>query len=184
MQLTAKGGPLENDNSQTMMIGEINQEDELVKQTLSKLGPAVVQPGALFALMESEPKDLVRVRDAIRSCPTLTARVLGVINSAAFGISRQISSIERAVTLLGPNRARAVAMAYGLRMLTESSSLPKEIADSLWANSLQKAIAARKFCELTDPQQADDAYSMALIQDIGRTLVWFAFLPGLLAGVP
>ncbi|HAI13823.1 MAG TPA: hypothetical protein DCM28_19105 [Phycisphaerales bacterium] len=171
MQLTAKGGPLENDNSQTMMIGEINQEDELVKQTLSKLGPAVVQPGALFALMESEPKDLVRVRDAIRSCPTLTARVLGVINSAAFGISRQISSIERAVTLLGPNRARAVAMAYGLRMLTESSSLPKEIADSLWANSLQKAIAARKFCELTDPQQADDAYSMALIQDIGLPML-------------
>lgn len=171
MQFPAKGGPLINDNTQTLMFSAINQEDELVQQTLSRLGPAVVQPGALFALMESDPKDLTRVRDAIRSCPTLTARVLGVINSAAFGVSRQISSVERAVTLLGPNRARAVAMAYGLRMLTESSSLPREIADSLWANSLQKAIAARKFCELTDPQQADDAYSMALIQDIGLPML-------------
>ena len=153
------------------MIGAIDQEDEMVRQTLSKLGPAVVQPGALFALMESDPKDLAKVRDAIRSCPTLTARVLGVINSAAFGISRQISSIERAVTLLGPNRARAVAMAYGLRMLTESSSLPRDIADSLWANSLQKAIAARKFCEINEPKDADDAYSVALIQDIGLPML-------------
>ena len=153
------------------MIGAIDQEDEMVRQTLSKLGPAVVQPGALFALMESDPKDSAKVRDAIRSCPTLTARVLGVINSAAFGISRQISSIERAVTLLGPNRARAVAMAYGLRMLTESSSLPRDIADSLWANSLQKAIAARKFCEINEPKDADDAYSVALIQDIGLPML-------------
>ncbi|MFG0250438.1 MAG: HDOD domain-containing protein, partial [Phycisphaeraceae bacterium JB051] len=123
MQLSAKGGPLDNENTQTMMLSAIDQEDELVRQTLTRLGPAMVQSGALFALMESDPKDLVRVRDAIRSCPTLTARVLGVINSAAFGVSRQISSVERAVTLLGPNRARAVAMAYGLRMLTESSAL-------------------------------------------------------------
>ncbi len=171
MQLSAKGGPLDNENTQTMMLSAIDQEDELVRQTLSRLGPAMVQSGALFALMESDPKDLVRVRDAIRSCPTLTARVLGVINSAAFGVSRQISSVERAVTLLGPNRARAVAMAYGLRMITESSSLPRDIADSLWANSLQKAIAARKFCELTEPQEADDAYSMALIQDIGLPML-------------
>jgi len=153
------------------MLGAINQEDELVRQTLAQLGPAVIQPGALFALMESDATDIARVRDAISSCPTLTARVLGVINSAAFGISRQISSIERAVALLGPSRARSVAMAYGLRMLTESASLPKEIADSIWANSLQKAIAARKFCELNDPEQADDAYCLALIQDIGLPML-------------
>ncbi|MCC6579084.1 MAG: diguanylate cyclase [Phycisphaeraceae bacterium] len=149
----------------------IDTSNEMIRRTLAKLGPALVRPSSLFSLMEADPRDVAKVTASIRHCPVLAARVLGIINSAAFGISRQITSIDRAVALLGPSRARAIALAYGLRLLTDRSGLPKREVDSLWANSIQKAVAAKKFCEVVEPNLADEAYSLGLIQDIGLPML-------------
>lgn len=149
---------------------------ELISQTLANLGPAVVRHSALIALLESGP-EVDGVVDAIRQCPILCARVLSVINSAAFGLPREITSIQRAVALLGPSRTRSIAMAYGLRTITERLGIPRDVADVLWTSSLAKAAAAQKFCEIVDPEQADNAYSMALIQDVGLPMLMAVDLP-------
>lgn len=149
----------------------ITKSRELVRQTLLKIGPAVVRPSCILNLMESDPQDLEKIVNLLRQSPILSARVLGVVNSAAFGISKQVVSIERATALLGPSRTRAIALAYGLRAITERSGLPPAIANNLWANSLQKAVAARKFCEIVGPEHADSAYSLGLIQDIGLPML-------------
>jgi diguanylate cyclase (GGDEF)-like protein len=141
-----------------------------IRQTLSRLGPATVSPGALMTLLEAG-QSVEEVTAAIRQCGTLSARVISVINSAAYGLSREVTSLQRAVSLLGPSRARSIAMAYGLRTITERLGIPRDIADVLWAGSLAKAAAAQKFCEQIDPEQAETAYSLALIQDIGLPML-------------
>jgi|GEM_PF-1109849 len=150
---------------------DMSKRDDVVRETLLRIGPAVVRPSCIFALMEVNPRDVEAVLEIIKRSPGLTARVLSVINSAAFGMARQITSIDRAVHLLGSTRARAIALAYGLRIITERSGLPREATDLIWANSLQKAIAARMFCEVADPQYAESAYSLGLIQDIGLSML-------------
>ncbi len=174
---TTGESPLVINTCETTLGQAIDPSNELVRKTLAKLGPALVQPSAIFALMDTDPKEMKAVKQAICHCPTLTARVMGVINSAAFGICRQITSIDRAIQLLGPSRARSIALAYGLRILTERSNLPREIGDVIWANSIQKAIAAKKFCEATDSSLANEAYSLALVQDIGLPMLISADLP-------
>jgi len=146
-----------------------------IRQTLSKLGPATVSPGALFALLDAG-QSAEDVTAAISQCGTLSARVLSVINSAAYGLPREVTTIQRAVALLGPSRARTIAMAYGMRTITERAGIPRDIADALWGSSLTKAAAAQKFCELVDPEQADSAYCMALMQDIGLPMLMAADL--------
>lgn len=141
--------------------------NELARQTLRRLGPLSVSGNGLIMLLEAEPRDADAIIKAIKLCPLLSARLLAVINSAAYGMAKQINNIERAVALLGPRKARMVAMAYGLRVLTEDTQLPRDLVDLYWCNSLRKACAARKICELHAPDHADAAYCSGLIQDIG-----------------
>ena len=145
--------------------------DTLVRQTLDRLGSATVCAGALVRLMTTDPRDVEAVIETIRLAPNLAARVLSVVNSAAYGISRQINTVRRAVILLGSTRARTVAMAHGLRLLTERSGLPDDIVEAVWSNSLHKACAAQRFCRLHAPDAADAAYCLALIQDIGLPML-------------
>lgn len=162
--------------SNTMRRASDPELRQRIKHTLSKLGPAVVRQSALIALLDAGT-GVDDVVNALRNCPILSARVLSVINSAAFGLPREVTSIQRAVALLGPSRSRSIAMAYGLRTITERLGIPREIADMLWTNSLAKAAAARKFCEVVDPEQAEIAYSLGLIQDIGLPMLMAVDLP-------
>ena len=147
---------------------------DMIFAMIKKLGPTTVNPGALMALLQTGPRDTEAVMQGIQLCPSLTARILSVINSAAYGITRQIDSVERAVVLLGPSRARTVAMAHGLRLLAERMELPHETVDLIWDNSLRKACAARHLCHLHQPDQADAAYCQALVQDIGLPMLMAA----------
>jgi len=97
--------------------------------------------------------------------------VLSVTNSAAFGVRQPIDSVRRAVIHLGPTRARAIALAFGLRLLADSAGLPTAMTHCLWVASLRKAAAARLAAHVFAPEDAEHAYCLALIQDIGLPLL-------------
>jgi diguanylate cyclase (GGDEF)-like protein len=140
--------------------------EERIEELMSRLGAAIVRPAGLFDLLLIDPQDADRVIEVIRDCPALAARVLAVVNSAAFGLSRRIHSVPRAVNLLGAGRARMLALAHGLCLLNEASGLPDTLVNLLWTNCINKAVAARLFCQVIDDRRAEEAYALALIQDI------------------
>lgn len=144
---------------------------DLAARTLAALGKVVVQPGPLLKLLDARPDDPDEVTAAIESSPALVGRVLSVTNSAGVGLYRQIDSVRRAVVHLGPSRARTVALAFGLRILAEECNLPQDLLQSMWVSSLRKAAAARLAAQIIDPRHTDNAYTMALLQDIGLPLL-------------
>lgn len=121
----------------------------------------------LLRLMRCEAESANCVTAAIEGCAALSAKLLSVINSAAFGLPRSIDSVRRAVLQLGPARARATALAFAMRLIQDQWQLPPTMATHLWINSLRKASAARLACETMDPARAEDAFCVALIQDVG-----------------
>ena len=145
--------------------------ERLASKTLASLGAIVVQPGPLLAVLRCSGEDPDEVAVAIESSPALTARLLGVINSAGCGLSRHIDCVRRAVIYLGPARARTIALAFGVRLLAEKSPLPPELSQQVWVSSLRKAAAARLAAKVIDPRHADHAYATALLQDIGLPML-------------
>jgi diguanylate cyclase (GGDEF)-like protein len=150
---------------------------ERLAQTLAGLGEVAVQPGPLLQILNAKPNDPDALTEALQRCPVLTSRVLSVTNSAAFGVSRNIDCIRRAVMQLGASRARAIALAFGLRMLAEGTGLPRPLLQRLWVSSLHKAAAARLAAEIFAPSHVDHAYCRALIQDIGLPMLMAVDLP-------
>ncbi|NDE25309.1 MAG: HDOD domain-containing protein, partial [Betaproteobacteria bacterium] len=79
---------------------------------------------------DSSAKDLNRI---IARDPALAARVLKVVNSSFYGLPRQIGSINRAISLLGLNAVKHVAIAASLARIFRGGPLGDRFAPrDLW----------------------------------------------------
>lgn len=69
---------------------------------------------ALIHTLNDEDVSVTQVRNIIAKDPALTARMLRLANSASFGLSRKIGTLDEAVALIGMSQVRALALSTGL----------------------------------------------------------------------
>jgi HD-like signal output (HDOD) protein len=144
-------------------------------------------PAAAMKVLELTASPQVDVR-ALKNCietdPALTAKLLRVVNSSLFGLSRQVSDLNQALALLGVKP---------LKLLVLGFSLPKALFDGLeaetlaayWRRTLTKAAAARELSEAAFGASSDEAFITGLLQDLGQLALvqdlgrpYLAFLEG------
>ena len=71
---------------------------------------------ALIHTLNDEDVSVTQVRNIIAKDPALTARMLRLANSASFGLSSKIGTLDEAVALLGKSQVRALARSHGLNV--------------------------------------------------------------------
>lgn len=141
------------------------------RQTMQQVASPVIRVGSLLDLLNARPDDTERIIKIIKRDPVLAARTLSVTNSAAMGVSVKITSVRRAVHLLGAGRARSVGLAHGLRLLYDTAELPPRLREALWVGSITKACAAALFMAHASGKLAGRAFAAALVQDIGLPML-------------
>lgn len=116
----------------------------------------------VLQLTDDPYADARKVAAAIEQDPLLTAQVLKVANSAAFGMSKQVKSIQIAVAILGfaTVRSMAVLAVSGL------NDLKHPAPEGFWEHSASTAAAcsliARRF-----EVSPSDGFAIGLIHDLG-----------------
>ena len=100
--------------------------------------------------------------------PALSVRVLKVVNSSFYGLSRQVDSIRQAIVLLGPKAVRNIAVASSMHKVffTQRHGMHFD-PQSLWTHSVTVATAARCIADRVDFPGPDTAFLAGLIHDIG-----------------
>ena len=101
----------------------------------------------------------------------LTAKILGAVNSAWWGVRQPICSVPQAVNLLGTASTRMIAIAQCMASLHNHVRLPKPVLESYWRTSLTKAMAASLFVEQADGDCAAEAFVSAVIQDMAMPVM-------------
>ncbi len=110
--------------------------------------------------------DAAALRECVERDPALTAKLLRVVNSSMFGLSREVSDLTQALTLLGVKP---------LKLLVLGFSLPKglyagvegETLQRFWQFTLVKAVAARELSKTFWHKAGDEAFIAGLLQEIG-----------------
>ena len=69
---------------------------------------------ALIRTLNDEDADVSTVRDVIAKDPALTATLLRMANSAIFGLSRSVNTLDNAVSVVGMSQIRARALSICL----------------------------------------------------------------------
>ena len=119
----------------------------------------------LVSLTQSDEADISQIADIIKKDVGLSAAILRITNSSAFGLLKRITSIDQAVVLLGFNAVRNTALAVGVVNLFppyEGTFLSKT-----WQRSILTGIAARELCSLNGNKNHEDAFTNGLLHDIG-----------------
>lgn len=104
--------------------------------------------------------------------PGLTSKVLRMVNSAAYGFQRQISSIQHGIMILGFNNVRGLVLSASIFKLFEGHAHPGGLNHKqFWEHSLGTAVAARLIAKTLRVPEADDIFSAAMLHDIGKVVL-------------
>ncbi len=106
----------------------------------------------------------------IAADPSFSALLLRTVNSARDGAARWVSSVERAVLMVGLNKVRALALSLALpSMRPQSRDNPAAREHS--RSSISGAIIARELAVRRGYPTPDDDLHAALLRDIGVLLI-------------
>jgi putative nucleotidyltransferase with HDIG domain len=122
----------------------------------------------------SDPEhDLDEVIRLVRYDAALTARVLRVVNSAAFGLLHPVASVDRAVSYLGERLIVGIVLSDSVGKLFQKPMAGYEgEAGDLWRHTLFAAVAAREVARRSRSDFGIDlAFTGALLHDIGKSLI-------------
>ena len=136
---------------------------------LPPMPEVVFKAQRLLADPDSSPKELAAILETDQS---IAARVLQMANSAFYGMSGRVSSIQHASLVLGyQNLSELIAIAGVQKSLQKK--LPGYGFDSedLWRHSLSVAMGAKKIAARKNPELEMVAHTAGLVHDVGKIIL-------------
>ena len=133
---------------------------------------------ALTELLNAEYSLTAQIAEIIRRDPSLTSRLLRLVNSVFFGVSQKIASIEEAVLYLGIRQIRELALATPVIEDFEAMGATKTTFDwsLLWKQSIGAALLTREILSNSDTAYEDDTdYLVGLLHKVGKIAMAAAF---------
>lgn len=138
-------------------------------------------PNVIVQVLQATDKDTVttsEVEGLLASDAAITTKLLKVVNSAYFGLPRQVGSIGHAITILGMHQVRNLVLSVGvLNALSSPSPKVFELQKSFWEHSFASATCAQTLGRrrgLSSKDQ-DMVFIGALLHDIGRLFLFTLF---------
>ncbi len=153
------------------MAKQISQEElHKIVKSVPMLSASASQ---LLQLTAKADHDLIDVINLVRNDANLTARVLKIVNSAAFGLINNITSIDRAISYLGERIIVSIAVGDCAGKLFEKELSGYESAGGdLWKHDLRTAIASREVVTQSGADISPElAFTAGLLHDIGKALI-------------
>ena len=120
----------------------------------------------IVRLTEQPNVDARALKNCIENDPALTCKILRVVNSSLFGLSREVTDLNQAVALLGIKPLKLLVLGFSLPDALFAEVASKQL-EWYWTTTLTRAVAARLLSEQLWHLPGDEAFIAALLQDIG-----------------
>jgi HD-like signal output (HDOD) protein len=147
-----------------------------VKTLVARINKLPTLPATYQRLVEclkSPNADMDDVAQIISSDPSMTARLLKLVNSAYFGLAKPVADVARAGALLGLDRIMALVLGQGIFSGGEVPQVRGFSLEKLWSHSVATATAAHRIAieEDLDKDQVAAAFLAGMLHDIGKLVL-------------
>jgi predicted Zn finger-like uncharacterized protein len=152
------------------LFGE-SLKEEIIKN-LKKLYPMPHVMWKARQLLADTNSDFKQLDALIKTDQALASRILKVANSAYFGMSGKISSIQHAAVVLGSNLLVRI-----ITVLSQSKMLGRELpgykmrSSDLWRHSLKVSVGSDIIAKKIVPEYSGEAFLTGLLHDAGKILL-------------
>jgi HD-like signal output (HDOD) protein len=112
------------------------------------------------------------IASAVQADPTIAARIISVVNSAAYRGSQTIGSLPDAITRLGREVTRNLVISFALGKLFHIRSKPlQQRMIELWQHASYVAPICHELASVTPGLAPDQALLCGLLHDIGALAI-------------
>ena len=151
-------------------MGSQNDLTDLAK----KIGKLPTLPGVAIKIlqaMQRETPNIGEISEVISADGPLSAKVLRVVNSPFYGLSKKITSVHQAIVYLGLNAVKNLALSFSL--LRGFAPKRKGAFDYVQfsKDSLVGAVAAKSLTEKINRRHGENAFFLGLLQNIGMLIM-------------
>jgi signal transduction histidine kinase len=117
---------------------------------------------------------LAEIGKIISLDPVLCGKMLKLVNSSLFGLQRTVTSLDRALNLLGLNHVRSLVLSLSLTSLRFKNASSARMK-SYWKSSVTVAIVCRELAALRKWRDPDSEMVAGLLCDLGTMLLQETF---------
>jgi len=150
--------------------------NEKLKALVANMTVLPSVPAVYFRVLkelQSPTTTVEKIAGIVSTDPAMTAKLLQLVNSAFFGISRSIANPAEAVQLLGIATVRSLALSIHVFRVFEQSEAGSSRLQRIWTHSLGTGLAAKKIAQIAsgEPHLADEAFISGLLHDLGKLML-------------
>ncbi len=139
--------------------------------SIAALPPLPTTAQKILTCFGDEFIDAAKVGTVVESDPGICAKLLGLANSAYFGLAEPVNSISEAISrVLGVDTVRSLVLAMAIQQSFSSKECPAFDVERYWLHSLLVAECCKRIVavdELASDSDRDLAYTTGLCHNLG-----------------
>ncbi len=139
-------------------------------QKLKTLPPLPQNRQRMLAAVNDPDVNIEWLGELLAECPSLTARLIGLANSAYFGRAGKIHTLKEAIVHLGLNMVKNMTTAVLLSESLKPGQCPAFQTERYWLNALLNAQLSQQLAFASKDQEMPEpavAYTGGLLMQIG-----------------
>lgn len=149
--------------------------DQLHEQLMRRLGdtsvPSLPQVAVkIIELIGNKNATINQFAEVIKADQALTGRLLRLGNSAMFAQRQPVTTLQRAMVLMGMERLKAMALGFHLSKAMVADEGPFSLK-RLWTQALFRAWLALHLAETLDKRVSGEAFIVGLLSDAGSAVM-------------
>ncbi len=147
--------------------------DQNIRATIGRLTelPSVPQTYMLLTRAASRPTaTLKEFAEIVEQDTAMVIKVLQLVNSAYFGVAQRVTSIQNAISYLGIELIKALALNVGTFAMAGDVKMPPGWSlEQLQQHALTVAQLAKRLVKTAS--NANEAFTAALVHDVGHVIM-------------
>jgi putative nucleotidyltransferase with HDIG domain len=153
-----------------MTIDQDKQRRDIEKfiRKMPSLSTTVGKVMEICSRTDASPNELNKV---ISLDPVLTGQVLKLINSAYYSLVNKVTSLTRAITMLGMNTVKNMALSTAIIRSVAGSKKSKALpTQKFWAHSIGTGVSAKLLGEVkgVPVMEREELFLAGLLHDLGK----------------
>jgi HD-like signal output (HDOD) protein len=127
----------------------------------------------LLNVLGAEDPSVERIAEIMARDLGMCTKMLQLVNSAFFGLARDLSNPEEAVMYLGLDTIKALVLSLQIFALFERVKVAGFSYETLWTHCWQTGVLAKRLAGLEGLQahQMDQAFTAGLLHDVGKLIL-------------
>ena len=151
-----------------------------LEQSLKELPPLPTAVAKVLDETNRQEPDMHKIDEIVSGDQALASKVLRIVNSAYYGLSRQVTSVHQAVLILGIQQIRTITLSVGsISAFTSRGPVDADGMRRFWQHSFATAAACGALCSKlnVDRKTSDDISTIGILHDVGRMFFFCNFKP-------